>query len=188
VLTLVQYKAQVDAAGAPIKDARGRFVRGDLVAFTVMEKRAGWGAEYPAEWRNGEWEYALFNPAGVLNQKANYKACFECHKPHEKQDFVISLAALKAAGGAAAAAVAPKADVTIMGFTFGPARVTANAGQPVTWLNGDDSPHQIAVTSTRARSPILTKGQSTAMTFPAAGTYDYACGLHPGMKGSIEVK
>jgi plastocyanin len=58
----------------------------------------------------------------------------------------------------------------------------------VTWLNGDDSPHQIAVTSTRARSPILTKGQSTAMTFPAAGTYDYACGLHPGMKGSIEVK
>src|SRR5439155_1084478 len=47
VLTLVQYKAQVDAQGNPVKDANGRFVKGEMVAFTVMEKRAGWGAEYP---------------------------------------------------------------------------------------------------------------------------------------------
>src|SRR5256885_10961561 len=43
VLTLVQYKAQLDAAGNPIKDAKGRFVKGDLIAYTVMEKRTGWG-------------------------------------------------------------------------------------------------------------------------------------------------
>src|SRR5262245_26105746 len=43
VLTLVQYKAQVDAAGNPVKGADGRFVKGDLIAYTVMEKRAGWG-------------------------------------------------------------------------------------------------------------------------------------------------
>src|SRR5205809_302237 len=49
VLTLVQYKAQVDAQGNPVKDANGRFVKGEMVAFTVMEKRAGWGAEYPDE-------------------------------------------------------------------------------------------------------------------------------------------
>src|SRR5262249_51795044 len=76
ILTLVQYKAQVDAAGNPVKDAKGRFVKGDLVAHTVMEKRAGWGTEYPAELRNGEWEYAAFGPDGKLNEKANYKACF----------------------------------------------------------------------------------------------------------------
>jgi cytochrome P460 len=40
VLTLVQYKAR-DAAGAPVKDSKGRFAKGDLIAFTVMEKRAG---------------------------------------------------------------------------------------------------------------------------------------------------
>lgn len=90
VLTLVQYKARTDAAGNPVKDANGRFVKGDLIAYTVMEKRTGWGTEYPAEWRNGEWEYAAFAPDGKLNAKANYKACFECHKPHEKTDFVIS--------------------------------------------------------------------------------------------------
>jgi len=36
VLTLIQYKAQVDGAGTPIKDANGRFVKGDLVGITVM--------------------------------------------------------------------------------------------------------------------------------------------------------
>ncbi len=30
VLTLVQYKAEVDAAGAPVKGPNGRFVKGDL--------------------------------------------------------------------------------------------------------------------------------------------------------------
>jgi plastocyanin len=188
VLTLVQYKAAVDAGGNPEKDSRGRFVKGDLIAFTVMEKRAGWGAEYPTEWRNGEWEYAAFNAAGVLNDKANYKACFECHKPHEKMDYVISLAAVRAMGGAPAAAATPNADVNIMGFAFGPAKISVDAGKPVTWVNGDESPHQISVASTKARSPILTKGQSTAMTFATAGTYDYACGLHPSMKGTVEVK
>jgi hypothetical protein len=150
VLTLVQYKAQLDAAGAPVKDARGRFTKGDLIAFTVMEKRKGWGSEYPAELRNGEWEYAVFSPAGVLNEKANYKGCFECHKPHEKQDYVISLAALR--GEASAAMVGPKPDVNIMGFAFGPNTLSATVGQPVRWLNGDDSPHQITVTRTKERS------------------------------------
>jgi plastocyanin len=187
VLTLIQYKAEVDAAGTPVKDAKGRFKKGDMIAVAVMEKRAGWGTEYPDELRNGEWEYAVFNPAGVLNEKANYKGCFQCHKPHEKQDFVISLAALRGEVSPAAA-MGPKPDVNIVGFVFGPNKVTATVGQPVRWLNGDDSPHQITVTSTKERSPILTKGQSAVMAFNTAGNYDYICGLHPNMKGTVEVK
>jgi plastocyanin len=185
VLTLVQYKAQVDATGAPVKDAKGRFVKGDLIAFTVMEKRAGWGGEYPADLRNGEWEYAAFNPAGVLNEKANYKACFQCHKPHEKMDYVISLAALRGAAGSTAA---PRPDVKIAGFVFGPGKLSGTVGQPVTWLNEDDSPHQITIVSTKERSPILLKGQSHAMAFNTAGTFEYMCGLHPSMKGTVEIK
>ena len=185
VLTLVQYKAEVDAAGAPVKGPNGRFVKGDLIALTVMEKRAGFGTEYPPELRNGDWEYAAFSPAGVLNEKANYKACFECHKPHEKMDYVISLAAVR---GAAAPTTAPKPDVKIAGFAFGPSKLAGTVGQPVTWVNEDDSPHQITVVSTKERSAILTKGQSAVMAFPNAGTYEYICGLHPNMKGSVEVK
>src|SRR4051795_5478296 len=41
VLTLVQFKAVLNAAGEPEKDANGRFMKGDLIGYTVMEKRAG---------------------------------------------------------------------------------------------------------------------------------------------------
>jgi plastocyanin len=189
VLTLVQYKAQVDAQGAPVKGPDGRFVKGDLVAFTVMEKRAGWGAEYPPDLRNGEWEYAVFSAEGKLNEKANYKACFTCHKPHEKQDFVISLARLagKEPGGPVAARTGPN-DIGIKGFSFGPSRLTIGPGQSVTWTNTDDSPHQIALTKTQERSAVLLKGQRHTQAFAAPGTYEYACGLHPQMKGLVEVK
>jgi plastocyanin len=187
ILTLVQYKAQVDASGAPVKGPNGRFVKGDLIAHAVMEKRDGWGTEYPAEWRNGSWEYAVFGADTKLNTKANYKGCFECHKPHEKQDFVISLAAIRS-GVAAPAYAESKAGVTIRGFAFGPAKASVEAGQNVTWTNGDDSPHQITIASTKERSPILRKGESHTRTFKTPGTYEYICGLHPQMKGAIEVK
>jgi plastocyanin len=189
VLTLIQYKAQVDGAGTPIKDANGRFVKGDLVGITVMEKRTGWGTEYPDDIRNGEWEYSAFTADQKFNDKANYKACFECHKPHAKQDFVISLARLS--GQAPGGPVAMKTsayDVGISGFAFGPAKLTIEPGQAVTWTNGDDSPHQVTLTQSKQRSAVLLKGQSHSQAFATAGSYEYICGLHPNMKGTIEVK
>jgi len=186
VLVLIPYKAQVDAQGNPIKDPKGRFVKGERVGVNVMEKRAGWGTEYPADLRNGEWEYAAFSVDGKLNDKANYKACFECHKPHEGMDYVISLASVKGGTGAAAAGAA---DVTITSFAFGPGKLTVAPGKAVTWVNGDDSPHQITIkTGAEKRGPVMTKGQSYSQSFATPGTYDYICGLHPSMKGQVEVK
>jgi plastocyanin len=190
VLTLVQYKARLDASGAPVKGADGRFVKGDLIAYTVMEKRAGWGAEYPAEWRNGEWEYAAFGADGTLNTKANYTACFQCHKPHEKTDFVISRTKLVPGTAASAAVPTPAAAVVnIQDFTFGPARLMVDKGMPIMWINADDSPHQVTVTTGAvSRSAVLPKGARHTQSFATAGVYDYICGLHPGMKGQIEVR
>ncbi|HSF07661.1 MAG TPA: cytochrome P460 family protein [Methylomirabilota bacterium] len=186
VLVLIPYKAQVDAQGNPIKDAKGRYVKGERVGVNVMEKRAGWGTEYPADLRNGEWEYAAFGADGKLNEKANYKGCFQCHKPHGAQDYVISLASLKGGTGAAASGAA---DVAIAAFAFGPGKLAVAAGQRVTWVNNDDSPHQITVTSgAPIRGPVMTKGQSYSQAFSAPGVYDYICGLHPSMKGQVEVK
>jgi hypothetical protein len=91
VLTLVQYRAKLDAQGNPEKDANGRFIKGDLLAYTVMEKRKGWGAEYPETIRNGEWEYQAFTAAKAVNANAKLTACFECHKPlPSAKDFVFS--------------------------------------------------------------------------------------------------
>ena len=97
VLTLVQYKAVLDAAGEPEKDANGRFKKGDLIGYTVMEKRTGWGTEYADDLRNGEWEYQAFKADKSVNEKANLKNCFVCHKPLDKQDFVFSYDKLKSA-------------------------------------------------------------------------------------------
>lgn len=97
VITLVAYKAKLDEKGEPVKTAGGRFVSsGDLVAINVMEKRDGWGGEYPAELRNGEWEYQSFTPAKAVNTKANLKGCFECHKPKDKEDYLFTMQQIKA--------------------------------------------------------------------------------------------
>jgi len=94
VLTLVQYKAKLDAAGQPEKDANGRFIKGDLIGYTVMEKRTGWGGEYTDD---GEWEYQAFKPDKTVNTAANLGACFNCHKPLDKQDYVFLYEKMKAA-------------------------------------------------------------------------------------------
>jgi plastocyanin len=190
VLTLVQYKAVVDDKGAPVKDAAGRFRKGDLVAYTVMEKRSGWGAEYPPEIRNGEWEYQVFGPGKSVNDKANLKTCFQCHKPHAGQDFVISLARLSGTAPGAKVIAQPGPDrVAISEFLFGPEKLVVKNNQYVTWTNTDDSPHQVTIAGEGGtRTPVILKGQSQTLKFTAPGTYDYICGLHPGMKGRIEVQ
>jgi plastocyanin len=191
VIVMAIHSAKVDDKSVPVKDAKGRFVKERLTGVTVMEKRKGAGASVPEEWRNGDWQYASFTHEGKPNEKANanIKNCFVCHKPHEKQDFVISLAQL--AGKFPSGPVAMKAgmhDVNINGFTFGPAVVKVPAGQPVTWINGDDSPHQVTVAGDKPiRTAVLLKGQTATLTFDQAGTLSYICGLHPAMKGSIEV-
>ena len=97
VMTLVQYAAKLDPQGVPEKDANGRFIKTNIVAYTVMEKRAGWGAEYPDNVRNGEWEYQAFKPDKTVNTAANLGACFNCHKPLDKQDYVYLYDKMKAA-------------------------------------------------------------------------------------------
>ena len=97
VLTLVQFKAKLDAQGNPEKDANGRFIKGDLAGYAVMEKRTGWGTEHADDIRNGEWEYQAFTADKAVNEKAVLKNCFVCHKPLDKTDYLFSFEAMKAA-------------------------------------------------------------------------------------------
>ena len=191
VLTLVQWSVEQDANGVPLKDANGRFIKKEIVGHTVMEKRAGWGADYPADWpRNGEWEYAVFTADGRPNEKANAnnKACFTCHLPHAKQDFVISLAKLNNTfPGAQSMAKGLKGDINIASFAFLPAKISASVGKALTFLNTDDTPHQISVAN-GPRTDVFLRGQRASVTFDKPGEYNYICGLHPSMKGVIEVK
>ena len=91
VLSAPTFKALLDDKGEFVRDPNGRLIRGRLDRVVVMEKRTGWGAEYPDALRNGEWEYGRFGADGTLTTTANYKACFECHKPKADLDFVFSM-------------------------------------------------------------------------------------------------
>jgi plastocyanin len=191
VLTLVQWSVEQDANGVPLKNADGRFVKKQILAHTVMQKQQGWGADYPSDWpRNGEWEYAAFTPDGRPNEKANAnnKACFTCHLPHAQQDFVISLAKLNNTfPGAQTLVKGPKGDVNIASFAFLPAKISASVGKALTFLNSDDTPHQITVAN-GPRTAVFLRGQRASLKFDQPGEYNYICGLHPSMKGVIDVK
>jgi hypothetical protein len=99
VITMVNYKAKLGGDGQPEKDGNGRFIKTDEIAgIVVMEKRMGWGAEYPPDMRNGEWEYRVFAADGTVNAKADLKPCFTCHlQKVPTQDFVFTLEQIKAA-------------------------------------------------------------------------------------------
>lgn len=96
-IVMKSFKTKLDAKGEPLKGPDGHFVKDELAAYAVMEKRTGWGKEYPGELRNGEWEYQAFTPARAVNDKANIKACFECHKPKDADDYLFSLNMMKSA-------------------------------------------------------------------------------------------
>ncbi len=189
VITLAAYAAKVDAEGKPVKDANGRFVKDKLLAVNSMQKMKGWGDDIPAALRNGDWIYQSFSPDGAPNDKANLTACYQCHLPFAKDDYLTNLA--KLAGTFPSQAVARPAggaaEVAIAGFAFGPGTLKVNAGEKVTWVNADDTPHQISIVGGPQRSELMLKGQSATLQFDAAGNIAYICGLHPTMKGTIEV-
>jgi hypothetical protein len=95
VFTVVRNSAQLDAQGKPVKGADGRFVKGEVLGFNAMEKRTGWGSEYPETLRHGEWEYRTFTADKKPNENVKLTACFECHKPLASQDFVHAYDKLK---------------------------------------------------------------------------------------------
>jgi len=190
VIALAAYMAQLDAAGTPIKDANGRYMKGNLAAVNVMQKKSGWGEEIPAPIRNGDWVYQSFTPDGKANDKANLTSCYQCHLPFAREDFLTNLAKLKGSFPSDAKAMVKSGptEVAIAGFAFGPGALRVAAGEKVTWTNADDTPHQIALVGGDARrSELILKGQSASMQFDVAGNVAYTCGLHPSMKGTIEV-
>ena len=101
---------------------------------------------------------------------------------------MISLAKLANTFPAPAAlAKAPKGDVNIASFAFLPAKITAAVGKALTFLNSDDTPHQITVVN-GPRTGVFLRGERASVTLEKPGEYQYICGLHPSMKGIIEAK
>ncbi len=78
--------------------------------------------------------------------------------------------------------------VAIMGFKFVPADVTVNVGDTVIWTNEDSAPHTVESSDSTLRSDELSKGDTYSYKFTKAGKYNYICGIHTSMQGSVMVQ
>jgi hypothetical protein len=89
VLTLVVYSAKRDDAGRPVEDAKGRYVKDELVAFLVMRKQ-GADARKPPGAANAAWRFQLFRADKRIDRNANPGSCAACHAKRRDQDFVFT--------------------------------------------------------------------------------------------------
>lgn len=76
--------------------------------------------------------------------------------------------------------------VAIKNFAFDPQTLTVKAGTTVTWTNEDAVAHNIR--SDTFNSQELGKGDTFKSKFDTPGTYEYSCGIHQSMKGTIIVQ
>jgi plastocyanin len=78
--------------------------------------------------------------------------------------------------------------VRINGMRFEPARIIVKPGTTVTWVQESPMPHTIIGNATGLGSGTLYNGQTYSHTFEKDGLFNYYCGIHPSMTGSVVVE
>ena len=58
----------------------------------------------------------------------------------------------------------------------------------MTWRNDGAAPHAIAFADGAPPSDLLLPGQSFSRSFASAGSFAYACSVHPYMQGTVTVR
>ena len=75
----------------------------------------------------------------------------------------------------------------VKSYRFDPETIEIQAGQTVTWTNNDNFTHTVHVDGQPDHK--VGRGESMAITFDEAGTYDYVCTLHSNdMRGQVIVR
>ena len=77
--------------------------------------------------------------------------------------------------------------VTIADFEFAPPDLSVATGATVTWANNDPLEHSVVAADGTFTSEPLDNGAMFQFTFDAAGQFDYVCGIHPTMSGTVTV-
>jgi plastocyanin len=91
---------------------------------------------------------------------------------------------------------APKAEgegggatVSMENIQFNPGELTIKVGDSVTWTNDDTVGHDVTGDGFTSGDPGgLENGDTFQHTFDKAGTFDYVCKAHAGMKGTVLVQ
>jgi hypothetical protein len=89
-LTMIAYSIERDAAGQPIVDAEGRFVKNALVAYLVMRKRGADAAGSAPADAGAAWQFEFFGPDRRVDRRAKPADCAACHQKRHDTDFVFT--------------------------------------------------------------------------------------------------
>ena len=88
IIVMEIYKPVLDESETPVIGEDGLFIKSDLAAVAVMEKRGDWSADFPADERAGDWGFALYTPEG--KPKDNDLECATCHNPLSNQNYMFT--------------------------------------------------------------------------------------------------
>jgi plastocyanin len=75
----------------------------------------------------------------------------------------------------------------IVDLAFDPASASVIAGTTVTWTNGGIAPHTVTAVDGAFDSGMLNAGATWTRRFDQAGTFRFACAVHPDMAGVLTV-
>lgn len=85
-------------------------------------------------------------------------------------------------------AAAEPVTVQINHFQFEPQELTVAPGTTVSWVNHDQTIHNIVSTDPKLTSPGLDTDDRYSFVFDHEGDYAYRCALHPQMVGVVHVR
>lgn len=90
---------------------------------------------------------------------------------------------------AVSAVSAAEHEVIIEQYAYSPAELEIAIGDTVTWINREKrTSHSIILLGSGEESERLFPDERWSKDFDEAGRFEYRCGPHPEMKGSIIVK
>jgi plastocyanin len=110
--------------------------------------------------------------------------------PTVPPQMVISRIARETPTPRAAATASAEPRVSLVDNGYVPAQFVVRLGASVTWVNSGNDGHDVTGNGPGGawRSGPLAPSERYQRQFPLAGTYDYACSIHPEMRGRLVVQ
>ena len=110
-----------------------------------------------------------------------------------RSSFLLSVVAIAGAMGLLYAGMqVPGEAVAVNSVSMGdnffqPQSINAQVGQAVEWKNDGNLPHTVTADTGSFDSGLVFKTKTFSQLFEAAGTFTYACAVHPEMVGTVVV-
>ena len=91
-------------------------------------------------------------------------------------------------GGGSGGGTSSGPQVSMKNIKFNPGTLKVKAGRTVTWTNDDSVGHDVTADKFNSGGAgNIEPGKTFTHKFAKAGSYNYVCTVHPGMKGTIKV-